>query len=230
MATPSMSMDAELAAWKPFDEDADADTNWTGEEAPAFESSVEHTIPAEEAPLLYTPWQELQVAEDAKMEMAAQEARKAMTGSLYNHLRNSEIDWSIEGRYICRVVGMSCFGKKFDRRGLTVHLKGRPHLRYDAQVTPPRPQRPQTPVSAPMLPQLPARNRAVRVVMMEIDTSLSVESAMDITPPPSPLGRLGSGLVAQDQVMEDRPPTPPPSYPLDAVIPDSEAETSFGSE
>ncbi|RTE79879.1 hypothetical protein BHE90_005642 [Fusarium euwallaceae] len=40
MATPSMSMDAELAAWKPFDEAADADTNWTGEDAPAFESSV----------------------------------------------------------------------------------------------------------------------------------------------------------------------------------------------
>ncbi|RSL85092.1 hypothetical protein CEP52_016250 [Fusarium oligoseptatum] len=40
MTTPSMSMDAELAAWKPFDEAADADTNWTGEDAPAFESSV----------------------------------------------------------------------------------------------------------------------------------------------------------------------------------------------
>ncbi|UPL02886.1 hypothetical protein LCI18_013820 [Fusarium solani-melongenae] len=48
---------------------------------------------------------------------------------------------------------------------------------------------------------------------------------MDITPPPSPLSRLGSGLVKQDQDMEDRPLTPPPSYPLDAEIPDSEAET-----
>ncbi|KAF4463554.1 sugar transport stp1 [Fusarium albosuccineum] len=92
----------DLAAWPSWDETASAD--WP---------DAEPVAPVKQEAKTNTPWKDLQVTVDAKVKVAAEAAREHFLSYFYQHLPNSEIDWSMNGLYVCRVVGLSCCGNSF---------------------------------------------------------------------------------------------------------------------
>jgi hypothetical protein len=65
---------------------------------------------------------------ELRLGMANIMARMVRVGHLYTLLPNFPIDWELEGHYICRVIGMSCYAKKFKIiTKLEIHLQNKFH-------------------------------------------------------------------------------------------------------
>ncbi|KAJ3536592.1 hypothetical protein NM208_g6651 [Fusarium decemcellulare] len=137
----------DLAAWPSWDETASAD--WPDAE-PVAAPSITFLAPAKQEAKTNTPWKDLQVTVDAKVKVAAEATREHFLSHFYQHLPNSEIDWSMNGLYVCRVVGLSYYGNSFAKPvKLKLPLKTKADLEHDAgltaQFTAPTPSHPQPP-------------------------------------------------------------------------------------
>ncbi|KAG7407080.1 Arginase [Fusarium oxysporum f. sp. rapae] len=83
-----------------------------------------------------TPWEELQALEISRGPIMAEIARRSYHSALYEHLINSEIDWSLDG-HACRVVGCPRYGDVFAvRADLQRHLETTAHRNLDASLAP----------------------------------------------------------------------------------------------
>ncbi|KAH7019865.1 hypothetical protein EDB80DRAFT_209606 [Ilyonectria destructans] len=147
---------------------------------------------------------------------------------MYQNLPNSEMDWSIEGRLVCRVVGARCYGDVSSIVGhFATHLASNYHAVLDAEMglvpegpvqpmTQPRPATPPptTPPSSPTMELSPPKPKATRFRWMNAEPSpMSSPVSMPATLPlPDPMSM--AILSAQ----------PASLYPRDMVIPDSEED------
>lgn len=74
--------------------------------------------------------------EDAKLRIATEEARRLRFGDMYQHLPNSELDWSLEGRLVDRVVGAHCYGSVSLNIGhFATHLGRNYHIVSDISLS-----------------------------------------------------------------------------------------------
>ncbi|KLP11514.1 uncharacterized protein FFB20_05258 [Fusarium fujikuroi] len=87
------------------------------------------------------PMSELVASIEAKAERPVQvqrtavAAREYLQGPLYAHLLNVQVDLSLGGQYICRVIGMKCHGEdQHHAHNLRVHLGNVEHRNYDAAL------------------------------------------------------------------------------------------------
>ncbi|KAF4951933.1 hypothetical protein FSARC_12776 [Fusarium sarcochroum] len=64
----------------------------------------------------------------ANVKMTTEAAREHLWCYCYDHLPNSELDWSMGGRFVCRVVGLECYGMVSTGQGdLAKHLRSVKH-------------------------------------------------------------------------------------------------------
>jgi len=70
---------------------------------------------------------ELVASIEAQAERAGAAARQHLLGPEYAHLPNVQLDWSLVGRDICRVVGMKCHGKRVNAGHLRRHVRNKTH-------------------------------------------------------------------------------------------------------
>ncbi|KAG8671120.1 hypothetical protein FPOAC1_004359 [Fusarium poae] len=78
---------------------------------------------------------ELKAIIDAKVRLATINARQNLTGCLHAHLQFTEVDWTFEGLFVCRAVGLECSG--FDLGSmpeLEMHLHSEAHLHHEAAL------------------------------------------------------------------------------------------------
>ncbi|EWZ40480.1 uncharacterized protein FOBCDRAFT_275939 [Fusarium oxysporum Fo47] len=98
------------------------------------------------------PMSELVASIEAKVQRAAVAARQHLLGPLYAHLSNVQVDWSLEGQSVCRVVGMKCHGKKMHKvYDLKRHLVNDEHRNYNAALAAAQAE----PASSPSVPEPP---------------------------------------------------------------------------
>ncbi|KAM0207977.1 hypothetical protein ACHAPA_007696 [Fusarium lateritium] len=79
---------------------------------------------------------QLQAIEDGRWLSCVERAHETLCGKTFEHLTNSEIDWSLAGRYICRVVHCKYYGNDFKTMFmLTGHLHTKAHIELDTSYT-----------------------------------------------------------------------------------------------
>ncbi|CAG7555367.1 unnamed protein product [Fusarium equiseti] len=112
-------------------------------------------VPEEEPPVPDVPFpinvsdsslreelQELQIVKEKRLCELSREARQS---NYYTSLPNSEVDWSLEGRIVCRVVRCPFYGHEFQLTNFRKHLRSTMHRRLDewyeseVAVFPPKP-------------------------------------------------------------------------------------------
>ncbi|EWZ99813.1 hypothetical protein BFJ70_g12346 [Fusarium oxysporum] len=136
MDVAQIFMNQELFAFQTYHKDADR--KWPDDiEAPFPVVPVSDPGPAaistELPPPSLVPWKELQAVEDGRGPKCAETARQIYSGRFFEHLIHSELDWSLPGRYICRVVDCDFYGHNFKTtHGMKTHLNSRKHLDLDA--------------------------------------------------------------------------------------------------
>ncbi|KAF4968809.1 hypothetical protein FSARC_3837 [Fusarium sarcochroum] len=180
MATPYVSTSIELAAWKQWDESMEmvwpAVAPVSRPPTPPAVARIEH-----EEPWGMVPWRELQARTDAKVLRAAEAAREHLLGEIYQHLSHSEIDWSLEGQNVCRVVGMTCYGEEQgDLSSLEDHLRIQSHLDHEARLA----AEFVAPVSCvpTSIPQSPTpATKMDQVGIMEVNEEIPAGRAIDTT-------------------------------------------------
>ncbi|RKK71001.1 hypothetical protein BFJ69_g11381 [Fusarium oxysporum] len=137
MDVTQIFMNQELFAFQTYHKDADRE--WPDDiEAPFPAVPVSDpgpvAISAELPPPSLVPWKELQAIEDGRGLKCAEIARQSCYGRFFDPLIHSELDWSLPGQYICRVVDCYSYGhhdfKSF--RNLNAHLNTKMHLNLDA--------------------------------------------------------------------------------------------------
>ncbi|KAH7004760.1 hypothetical protein EDB82DRAFT_471501 [Fusarium venenatum] len=105
---------------------------WPDDSMAIDHPALELPVPAEEPPVPYVPWEELRRQEDRKLERMEESGNEASYSHLYAHLENSELDWSLEGRLVCRVPRCPSFGKEFPQLDeLKQHLNTKAHKALD---------------------------------------------------------------------------------------------------
>ncbi|RGP78730.1 sugar transport stp1 [Fusarium longipes] len=103
-------------------------TDIHGDDEPALELPAPEEIleEIEPEPLLFL--EELQMEAEEKRKKLAEIGREAYYGRYYTHLENTEVNWSLEGRFVCRVPRCPHFGQDFnDDSTLSVHLHSQEH-------------------------------------------------------------------------------------------------------
>ncbi|KAL9566723.1 hypothetical protein ACKAV7_009160 [Fusarium commune] len=133
MATLSTCNPRGLASYKFWD---DSDEIVWPETASLPPPPPQVVAPVEQEPWASKPWKELQARTDTKVKRAAEAAREHLLGGVYAHLPHSELDWSLDGVYTCRVVGLPCYGKSGVRlmQALIKHLNNQTHLKHEAEI------------------------------------------------------------------------------------------------
>ncbi|KAH6973114.1 hypothetical protein BKA56DRAFT_676899 [Ilyonectria sp. MPI-CAGE-AT-0026] len=121
--------------------------------APPFAHPLPFSLSLAEAqlqPTLAQPdeWEHLQREEDERLDEIRKFVLRFHIGYLYEHLGNVEIDWDLDGpEYICRVVGLPCYGYDYRKTGtVKLHLHTPSHIRQNdrspARPLTPKPRRP----------------------------------------------------------------------------------------
>ncbi|KAM0221509.1 hypothetical protein ACHAQD_005427 [Fusarium lateritium] len=144
-------MNEELAAFESYDKDSGRE--WPDElEAPCAidreaATQIEVPVPIKtlsepetavitQPALHLIPWKQLQAIEDGRWLSCVERAHETLCGKTFEHLTNSEIDWSLAGRYICRVVHCKYYGNDFKTMFmLTGHLHTKAHIELDTSYT-----------------------------------------------------------------------------------------------
>ncbi|RBR25438.1 uncharacterized protein FIESC28_01676 [Fusarium coffeatum] len=129
-------MESETASveweWPEYDGNMDID-----------EPEPELFVPEEEPPVPDIPWQELQELQIVKEKRLCELSREIHQGPYYTSLPNSEVDWSLEGRIVCRVVRCPFYGHEFQLTNFRKHLHSTMHRRldewYESEVAVPSP-------------------------------------------------------------------------------------------
>ncbi|KAJ4254443.1 hypothetical protein NW762_010041 [Fusarium torreyae] len=146
----------------------------------------------------------LQRSVDDQVKVAAVAARQHLSGHFYDHLPNFQLDWSLEGRYVCRVVGMPRFGQISVRSGqCKSHLRAKKNLDHDARI------------GTELALVAPAVEVADQIEPMDVEEEIPAERAMNTTHSATGEGEEGRSLTNAIKR---------PKYALDAEIPDSEEE------
>ncbi|GKT98012.1 sugar transport protein stp1 [Fusarium langsethiae] len=205
MSTPSFLENDSLEGWEGWDEslglilpDTDPVMDQPSPDPPAPEApaSEELTIP------------ELKAEIDQKVRLAAETAREARWSHFYDHIPRTELDWTLEGRYVCRAVHLRCYGSDLrDGFNYGIHLRTAAHLRHEAELAAEWVEPSPSPTQPPT-PEAPASE-------MEQQVEVPIEEGA-IDPAHSSTG-YGDGEALTK-------PTKRPRLPLDAVIPDSEED------
>ncbi|OBS23392.1 hypothetical protein FPOA_03940 [Fusarium poae] len=132
MSTPCFTYDDEMANWKDWDESLSLEFPDT---APVMDQPPTKTPPPEAPPDVELTMAELMVIIDAKVRLAAIDARQHFSGRLYAHLQFTEVDWKFEGLYVRRAVGLECYGPDLGSMpDLENHLHNEAHLHHEAAL------------------------------------------------------------------------------------------------
>ncbi|KAF9773763.1 hypothetical protein IL306_008391 [Fusarium sp. DS 682] len=230
MATPSLN--DILGEWKIVDESLGMDLP---DVEPDMYQPPTPAPPPPSPPAL--PMDELITSIEAKVERAAMAAREHLLGPTFAHLPNVQLDWTLEGQYVCRVVGMKCHGKDCKQRvRLRTHLHSKGHLvsyklsilqgfylvmdanlgqEHNAELAATQAE----PASSSSVPEPPtpvatAAEMVLSVEVMDVDSEIPAERAIDTTHSATEEGDGKSRVNA----------TKRPRLALDAIIPDSDGE------
>uniref|UniRef100_A0A0D2XGD8 ABC transporter domain-containing protein n=1 Tax=Fusarium oxysporum (strain Fo5176) TaxID=660025 RepID=A0A0D2XGD8_FUSOF len=148
-------------------------------------------------------------------ERAGAAARQHLLGPEYAHLPNVQLDWSLVGRDICRVVGMKCHGKRVNAGHLRRHVRNKTHQKYNDKLAAAQTE-PASSLSAakPPTPVAPAPEMVTPVELMDVESGILAERAINTTHSAREKGDGKSRGKA----------TKRPRLALEATIPDSEGE------
>ncbi|KAM0495090.1 hypothetical protein ACHAP8_008225 [Fusarium lateritium] len=127
-----MTVDDELANRKGWDETLSLELPDTD---PVIDQPAPETPPVEAPVSGELTIDKLKAINDVKVRLPAIDARKHSLGSLYAHLKFTEVDWTFEGRYVCRAVGLECSGLELRSvLGLAVHLHNPVHMNHEKSL------------------------------------------------------------------------------------------------
>ncbi|KAF5644186.1 multidrug resistance [Fusarium tjaetaba] len=199
MATQSLVND--LEEWKIVDESLGMDLP-DNDEPDMYQPPIPPPPPS--SPPI--PMSELVASIEAQAKRAGAAARRHLLGPEYAHLPNVQLDWSLVGRDICRVVGMTCHGKRLGSGHLRRH-------KYNDKL-PAAQTEPASSLSAakPPTPVAPAPEMVTPVELMDVESGILAERAINTTHSAREKGDGKSGGKA----------TKRPRLALGATIPDSE--------
>ncbi|RGP60632.1 sugar transport stp1 [Fusarium longipes] len=128
------------------------------------------------------PIAEIKAEIDARVLVAAEAARQHFLRPLYAHLPLSEIDWSLDGLWRCRVVGVPCYGDHHRCWSiLKKHLLTREHTRNETALAAAWVEPSSTPPQPPT-PVAPASEMATRVAVVEVGQELPGEEVEEALP------------------------------------------------
>ncbi|KAG5802288.1 hypothetical protein H9Q74_013044 [Fusarium xylarioides] len=186
-------------------------------------------------------WTQILHEQDQRRIAVTIETRQQYCGTFYSHLPNSDIDWEIEGRFICRVKHIVCYGKNYiNGTRLMDHLKSARHKKFDAalsrqiQALPSNKRQPEpptaraTPVKKPRLPHTidnPTGHDLClpwvlnKEALEELPRALKYPPWMEIPDSQETENGLMFEMADTDEVL--------PQYPYRMEIPDSQ-ETENG--
>ncbi|KAI3575577.1 hypothetical protein IWW34DRAFT_882203 [Fusarium oxysporum f. sp. albedinis] len=204
-----MAQPTEIDALPPIE---DTEIIWPDDipDAPEFQDEDEPRTPMNlETEPDTRDWTEILAEQVARVPAFQLECIKRNEEHHYSHLPNSEIDWELPGKEICRVVGLSCYGRVYvSSYALGQHLKTKKHRNYDESIGRqfPVPKR-MSDVQVSLSPKKP-----------KLRHTISIEQLMS------------DDLVLQDKPFDEASEYPSSfNYPPWLVIPDSR-ETSEDEE
>ncbi|KAJ9420973.1 hypothetical protein FOXG_02981 [Fusarium oxysporum f. sp. lycopersici 4287] len=208
MATQSLIND--LEEWKIVDESLGMDLP-DNDEPDMYQPPIPPPPPS--SPPI--PMSELVASIEAQAERAGAAARQHLLGPEYAHLPNVQLDWSLVGRDICRVVGMKCHGKRVNAGHLRRHVRNKTHQKYNDKLAAAQTE-PASSLSAakPPTPVAPAPEMVTPVELMDVESGILAERAINTTHSAREKGDGKSRGKA----------TKRPRLALEATIPDSEGE------
>ncbi|EXM34462.1 AAA ATPase domain [Fusarium oxysporum f. sp. vasinfectum] len=208
MATQSLIND--LEEWKIVDESLGMDLP-DNDEPDMYQPPIPPPPPS--SPPI--PMSELVASIEAQAERAGASARQHLLGPEYAHLPNVQLDWSLVGRDICRVVGMKCHGKRVNAGHLRRHVRNKTHQKYNDKLAAAQTE-PASSLSAakPPTPVAPAPEMVTPVELMDVESGILAERAINTTHSAREKGDGKSRGKA----------TKRPRLALGATIPDSEGE------
>ncbi|KAH7478694.1 hypothetical protein H9L39_10080 [Fusarium oxysporum f. sp. albedinis] len=208
MATQSLIND--LEEWKIVDESLGMDLP-DNDEPDMYQPPIPPPPPS--SPPI--PMSELVASIEAQAERAGAAARQHLLGPEYAHLPNVQLDWSLVGRDICRVVGMKCHGKRVNAGHLRSHVRNKTHQKYNDKLAAAQTE-PASSLSAakPPTPVAPAPEMVTPVELMDVESGILAERAINTTHSAREKGDGKSRGKA----------TKRPRLALGATIPDSEGE------
>ncbi|KAL5587243.1 hypothetical protein FOVSG1_012379 [Fusarium oxysporum f. sp. vasinfectum] len=206
MATQSLIND--LEEWKIVDESLGMDLP-DNDEPDMYQPPIPPPPPS--SPPI--PMSELVASIEAQAERAGAAARQHLLGPEYAHLPNVQLDWSLVGRDICRVVGMKCHGKRVNAGHLRRHVRNKTHQKYNDKLAAAQTE-PASSLSAakPPTPVAPAPEMVTPVELMDVESGILAERAINTTHSAREKGDGKSRGKA----------TKRPRLALGATIPDSE--------
>ncbi|KAL7906413.1 hypothetical protein GGI35DRAFT_487588 [Trichoderma velutinum] len=180
--------------------------------------------PAPGIPREPTPFEILEQLEDERLAGTSALVRQITLEHYYAHLPNVELDWEIEGAYVCRVVGLQCYGTKSKSAWhFREHLRRAFHFNHNASQTPqeisPRPRR-RPPLMQPATIQA---NDEPNIVSEVIETSDSDDLPME----GSNVGNIASEVVEIQDSGEPPMEIPRPAKMLPQIIEIEDSDESL---
>ncbi|KAF5985500.1 hypothetical protein FBULB1_2840 [Fusarium bulbicola] len=182
---------------------SDTEIDWPLEMPDAPDLIETHASPMELEPEPRN-WLDILDEQDKRLPVIRREHRQSAFQHLYEHLPNSIIDWELEGKHVCRVKDIACYGQYHKNPSdLRRHLSSQNHLEHEASLA--------------------QRNETLSASKRTMDVPVSPSPAKKVRLKHTIERTTGDDLVLKDKPFEEAETMPQSFYyPPWLVIPDSQ--------